>query len=86
MKHLGGETFDVRFRAQPGDVPPFIRLKHLLKLAGRSLGLRCVNVATAPPGLPPARPGDAEAAREPSERDSSPGAQIDQGALTKKGQ
>jgi hypothetical protein len=35
--------FRLTFRALPGSVPAEIRLRHLLKTAGRRDGLRCVK-------------------------------------------
>jgi hypothetical protein len=72
MQHKGGEKFVVQFTVQASDVPPFVRLRQLLKLAGRAFGLRCTDVATIPPGLPQDEPGDAEAVRRPSGEEIAP--------------
>jgi hypothetical protein len=38
------------FRPEVNDVPPPIRIRRLLKYAGRVLGLKCVEVRDAKPG------------------------------------
>jgi hypothetical protein len=54
-----GDTFALTIKTVPGsDVPPIIRLRHFLKLALRSYGLRCIECREthrppAPPALPP---------------------------------
>ena len=43
---MADKTHDylVRLRPIPGDCPPYLRLRRLLKFALRTLGLRCVEV------------------------------------------
>jgi hypothetical protein len=50
-------TYTLTLRAEPSSVPPILRLRRLLKIAGRYLGLKCIDVtettpppATKPPG------------------------------------
>ncbi len=50
------EEFLIRFRAQASPVPATVRLKRLLKTAGRVFGLTCMSVAPAPSTNPPAEP------------------------------
>jgi hypothetical protein len=41
---MAGERFVLTFEAAPADVPACVRIRRLLKHAGRVLRLRCVRV------------------------------------------
>jgi hypothetical protein len=53
---MGGETYELSLVAQPDEVPPIIRLRHILKALLRVYGFRCVRVedVTPYPDGPPA--------------------------------
>jgi len=44
MKDKTQPTFRLTIRPAPSDVPPIIRLRHALKVLGRSFALRCTLV------------------------------------------
>jgi hypothetical protein len=62
-EHQGGEEYELRLRAAPGEVPPAQRLKALLEFAGRHLGLRCVSCADV---TPVGAAGEGEGPRAPA--------------------
>jgi hypothetical protein len=49
-------NFRVEFRAQPSEVPAIVRIRRLLKYAGRVLGLVCVDLAEIPSAASPPLP------------------------------
>jgi hypothetical protein len=59
-RHKGGERYELVLVAQPGEVPPIVRLRHLLKLALRGLRLKCVSVreVTIDPAAAPVEQAD----------------------------
>jgi hypothetical protein len=52
-EHMGGEVVRLTFRAGPADVPVWSRVRALLKHAGRTLQLKCVEAVNLTPKLPP---------------------------------
>lgn len=53
MTSIGRPTFILTLRAdrdRPGGPPAIVRLRRLLKCAGRSFGLKCIHVAPGEPG------------------------------------
>ncbi len=71
MTQKSGERFVVELEALPDSVPSAIRLRHFLKAALRSWGLRCRSITGAPTAcqqqrLPAEAPGE-------SSPDSNPG-------------
>jgi hypothetical protein len=64
---MAGERFVLTFEAAPADVPACVRIRRLLKHAGRVLQLRCVGVAEAPAG------GREDCPATPSEAPAVPG-------------
>jgi len=60
--HAGEDTrYVVTLRAQPGHPqPPYVRLRHLLKVALRRLGLECLSVHPAPTSLAQPAPIDVD--------------------------
>jgi hypothetical protein len=44
--------YRVILEAKPDEAPPHVRLRRLLKLAGRGFALRCVEVVKLPDGAP----------------------------------
>jgi hypothetical protein len=53
-EHMGGERVELVLLAQPSDVPPWTRVKGLLKAALRTWGFRCLSLRDLTPKLPPA--------------------------------
>jgi hypothetical protein len=51
--------YRLELQAQPGPVPPHVRLRHLLKVAARTCGLRCLSAVEVKPETTAAdRPND----------------------------
>ena len=42
-------TFRLTLRSEPSSVPATVRVRRLLKIAGRCLGLKCVKAEELPP-------------------------------------
>ena len=57
MRHQGGEQNRLDLTARPGDVPPVVRLRHVLKALLRSYGFRATAVKETTPKLPQAAAG-----------------------------
>ena len=53
------ETWVITLRALPGSVPPVVRVRRMLKAAGRSYNLRAVSVDGPEPSKPPVGQPDA---------------------------
>jgi hypothetical protein len=67
-KHLGGEEYDLRIVARPGDAPAIIRLRHVLKALLRTYNFRATSVRdiTPYPDGPPVEAGiDREGKEQP---------------------
>jgi hypothetical protein len=62
MPDQGQPVYRLTLRAQPGAVPPVVRLRRLLKTALRSFGLRCLAVEEVRPDDPEPCPDAADAA------------------------
>jgi hypothetical protein len=52
-----GAVFQVTFQAQPDSVTPILRLKALLKRAGRDLSFKCLSVRDLTVGVPRSNDG-----------------------------
>jgi hypothetical protein len=55
-QHQGGERVEIVLEAQRSEVPPWARVKGLLKQALRTWGLKCITVRDVTPKLPPLPP------------------------------
>jgi hypothetical protein len=65
--HQGGESFVIEVTALPDDyAPPISRLKRMLKGLLRAHGFRCIACRETTSNLPPAAPGVAQDATDPS--------------------
>jgi hypothetical protein len=53
------QTYRLTFRPEPSSVPVAIRLRRLLKIAGRALALKCIRAEEVQP------------AKDPQQRDAS---------------
>jgi hypothetical protein len=61
-----GVRYVLELTAEPGDVPPIVRVRQLLKYAKRTQGLRCVAATEVKPAADSTGtgPGQGGAARE----------------------
>jgi hypothetical protein len=67
---MGGERYELVIEAQRGQVPPIIRLRHVLKALLRAYNFRALSVRDVPPKLPPLATGTPTIAQD--ERSAPP--------------
>lgn len=65
IRHEGGEEYLIHIRAMRSDVPPIIRLRHVLKQLLRTYEFRAVAIRDVTPALPMLLPGSQAASGEP---------------------